>query len=47
MDLPGEGEYWQAKYAFQIEKKPIEEATDEAGITIDEYMRFFNSDRKN
>ena len=46
MDLPGEGEYWQAKYAFQIEKKPIEEATDEAGITIDEYMHFFHPNRK-
>lgn len=46
MDLPGEGKYWQAKFAFQIEKKPIEEATTEAGISIDEYMRFFHPDRK-
>lgn len=46
MDLPGEGKYWQAKFAFQIEEKPIEEATAEAGITIDEYMRFFHPDRK-
>ena len=43
--LPGEGKYWQAKFAFQIEKKPIEEATAEAGITIDEYMHFFHPDR--
>ncbi len=46
MDLPGEGKYWQAKYAFQIEKKPIVEATAEAGITIDEYMHFFHPGRK-
>ena len=46
MDLPGEGKYWQAKFAFQIEKKPIEEATAEAGITIDEYMHFFHPNRK-
>lgn len=45
MDLPREGKYWQAKFAFQIEKKPIEEATAEAGITIDEYMHFFHPDR--
>lgn len=46
MDLPEEGKYWQAKFAFQIEKKPIEMATTEAGITIDDYMRFFHPDRK-
>ena len=46
MDLPGEGKYWQAKFAFQIEKKPIEEATAEAGITVDEYMHFFHPGRK-
>jgi len=46
MELPEEGKYWQAKFAFQIEKKPIIEATAEAGITIDEYMRFFHPDRK-
>ena len=45
MELPEEGKYWQAKFAFQIEKKPIIEATAEAGITIDEYMRFFHPDR--
>ncbi len=45
MDLPGVGKNWQAKFAFQIEKKPIEEATAEAGITIDEYMHFFHPDR--
>lgn len=46
MNLPEEGKYWQAKFAFQIEKNPIVEATAEAGITIDEYMRFFHPDRK-
>ena len=46
MGLPEEGKYWQAKFAFQIEKKPIDEATAEAGITITEYMRFFHPDRK-
>ena len=45
MDLPEEGKYWQAKFAFQVEKKPIEEATAAAGITIDEYMRFFHPER--
>ena len=45
IDLPGEGKYWQAKFAFQIEKKPIEEATAEAGITIEEYMQFFHPER--
>ena len=45
MDLPEEGKYWQAKFAFQVEKKPIEEATAEAGITVDEYMRFFHPER--
>ena len=42
--LPGEGKYWQAKFAFQIIKKSIEDATTEAGITIDEYMQFFHPD---
>lgn len=42
---PEEGKYWQAKYAFLIEKKPIEEATANAGITIDEYMHFFHPNR--
>lgn len=45
IDLPGEGKYWQAKFAFQIEKKPIEEATAKAGITIEEYMQFFHPNR--
>jgi hypothetical protein len=47
MELPEEGKYWQAKFAFQIEKKPIEEATAEAGITVDQYMQHFHPDRKN
>lgn len=42
---PEEGKYWQAKFAFLIEKKPIEEATANAGITIDEYMHFFHPNR--
>lgn len=46
LDDPDEGKYWQAKFAFQIEKKPIEMATTEAGITIDDYMRFFHPNRK-
>lgn len=46
IDHPDEGKYWQAKFAFQVEKKSIEDATAEAGITIDEYMNFFHPDRK-
>ena len=46
IDDPEEGKFWQVKFAFQIEKKSIEEATAEAGITIDEYMHFFHPDRK-
>ncbi len=42
---PEDGKYWQAKFAFLIEKKPIEEATANAGITIDEYMHFFHPNR--
>ena len=45
MDDPKEGKYWRAKFAFLIQKKPIEDATAQAGITIDEYMRFFHPDR--
>ena len=47
LEDPEEGKYWQAKFAFQIEEKTIEEATANAGITIDEYMRFFHPDRSN
>jgi len=46
LDDPEEGKFWQAKFAFQIEERPIEEATAQAGITIDEYMHFFHPDRK-
>lgn len=42
---PVEGKYWKAKFEFLIEKKPIEEATANAGITIDEYMHFFHPNR--
>lgn len=45
IDDPEEGKYWQAKFAFQIIKKSIEDATTEVGITIDEYMHFFHPDR--
>ena len=45
IDDPEEGKYWQAKFAFQIINKSIEDATAEAGITIDEYMHFFHPDR--
>lgn len=45
IDDPEEGKYWQAKFAFQIIKKSIEDATTEAGITIDEYMHFFHPNR--
>ena len=45
MDDPKDGKYWRAKFAFQVQKKPIEEATAQAGITVDEYMRHFHPDR--
>ena len=45
MDDPKEGKFWRAKFAFLIQKKPIEEATTQADITVDEYMRFFHPDR--
>ena len=45
IDDPEEGKYWQAKFAFQIIKKSIEDATTEVGITIDEYMQFFHPER--
>ena len=45
LDDPEEGKYWQAKFAFQIIEKSIEEATAEAGITIEEYMHFFHPNR--
>lgn len=46
IDDPEDGKFWRAKFAFQVEKKSIEDATAEAGITIDEYMHFFHPDRK-
>ena len=45
LDDPEEGKFWQAKFAFQIEERPIEEATAQAEITIDEYMHFFHPGR--
>lgn len=45
LDDPEEGKFWQAKFAFQIEERPIEEASAQAGITIDEYMHFFHPGR--
>ena len=46
MDLPGESKYWQAKFDFQVNEMSIDEATANAGITVDEYMHFFHPDRK-
>lgn len=46
LEDPEEGKYWQAKFAFQIEEKPIEEATANAGISVDEYMQFFHPNRE-
>lgn len=46
LDDPWDGKYWQAKFAFQVEKKSIEDATSEAGITVDEYMQHFHPNRK-
>ena len=45
IDDPEKGKYGQAKFAFQVEKKSIEDATAEAGVTIDEYMNFFHPNR--
>lgn len=45
LDDPEEGKFWQAKFAFQIKEQSIEEATAQAGITIDEYMHFFHPGR--
>lgn len=45
IDDPEEGQYWQAKFDFQIHELPIEQATAQAGITVDDYMRFFHPDR--
>ncbi len=45
IDDPEEGKYWQAKFAFQVRKESIEDATAEAGITIDEYIHFFHPER--
>ena len=46
LEDPEEGKYWQAKFAFQIEEKPIEEATANTGISVDEYMQFFHPNRE-
>ena len=45
IDDPEKGKFWQAKFDFQIRELPIEQATAQAGITIDEYMYFFHPDR--
>lgn len=45
IDDPEEGKFWQAKFDFQIRELPIEQATAQAGITVDEYMHFFHPDR--
>jgi hypothetical protein len=46
IDDPEEGKFWRAKFDFQIRELPIEQATAQAGITINEYMHFFHPDRK-
>lgn len=46
MDDPRDGKFWQAKFDFQVNEMSIDEATANAGITIDEYMHFFHPDRK-
>lgn len=46
IDDPEEGKFWQAKFNFQVNEMSIDEATANAGITIDEYMHFFHPDRK-
>ena len=45
MDDPKDGKFWQAKFDFQFNEMSIEEATANAGITVEEYMRFFHPDR--
>ena len=45
MDDPKDGKFWQAKFDFQVNEMSIDEATANAGITVDEYMRFFHPDR--
>lgn len=47
MDDPKEGKFWRAKFDFWKLKKPIEEATSNAGITVEEYMHFFHPERTN
>ena len=46
MDDPKDGKFWQAKFDFQVNEMSIDEATANAGITVDEYMHFFHPDRK-
>ena len=42
MDDPKDGKFWQAKFDFQVNEMSIDEATANAGITVDEYMHFFH-----
>ncbi len=44
-DDPKDGKFWSAKFDFWKLRKPIEEATASAGITVEEYMRFFHPNR--
>lgn len=46
IDDPKDGKFWQAKFDFQVNEMSIDEATANAGITVDEYMHFFHPDRK-
>ena len=45
IDDPEEGKFWQAKFDFQVNEMSIDEATANAGITVNEYMHFFHPDR--
>lgn len=44
-DDPDEAKFWQAKFDFQVKEMSIEQATADAGITVEQYMRFFHPDR--
>ena len=46
LDDPEEGQFWRAKFDFEVNELPIERATAKAGMTINEYMHFFHPDRK-
>ena len=45
-DDPREAPFWQAKRTFSYGTQSIEQATADAGITVEQYMRFFHPNRK-